>query len=114
MVRITIKAATLIESLVAMIIIVLCLAIATMIYVNVLNSDKQRLRQKAQFMLDEEMLIIKREKHFFDFRKEAGDWTIEQTVVRYENTENLYHLKLLLLDNEGKILFCRNELILKE
>jgi len=114
MVRMKIKGATLIESLIAMVIIALGLTVATMIYVNVLNSDKQRIRQKAQFILDEEMLIIKREKHFFDLRKEIGEWIIEQTVSKYSNTENLYHLKLLLLDKEGKILFCRNELILKE
>lgn len=108
------KAATLMESLIAMVIIVVCLGIGTMIYTNVLNSDKQRLKFKALLMLNKEAAQIKAEKIFFDGEKQVGDYRIKKTIKKFEQTENLYTLALVVLDKDGKIIGSRNELISTE
>ncbi|OFY82803.1 MAG: hypothetical protein A3F72_01585 [Bacteroidetes bacterium RIFCSPLOWO2_12_FULL_35_15] len=105
------KASTLIESLIAMIIIVTCLAIGTMIYANVLASDKQRLQLKAILILNNEAQQTKAEKTFIDSERQLDEWNIKKTVEHYEQTENLYRLTLSLTDKEGKTITTRNELI---
>jgi len=108
------KAATLVEALVAMVIIVLCLGFAVMIYENVLSSDKQLNKQKAIFTLNEAANKSKKEKRYVDEQIQLGEWSIIKTVTKYEQTENLYQLKLALLDSRGKIILTRNELVTKK
>ena len=105
------KASTLMESLIAMVIMVVCLGVATMIYTNVLSSDKQRNQLKAMFLANEEAGKTKAEKNFLDSEIQAGDWIIKKTVAKYEQTENLYKLSLTVLDRNKKIIVTRNELI---
>ena len=107
----TLKAATLMESLIAMIIIVVCFGVATMIYSNVLGSDKQRLQLKAILVLNQEAIETKKEKSFVDMEKQVGDWTIKKTLEKYPETENVYRLELTLSDKDGKVVGKRNELI---
>ena len=108
------KAATLMESLIAMIIIVVCLGVGTMIYSNVLNSDKQRLKFKAILMLNEEAEQIKSHKNFIDGEKQEGEYKIRRSITKKSQTENLYILALVVLNEEGKVLGTRNELIFAE
>lgn len=108
------KAATLMESLIAMIIIVVCFGVATMIYTNVLDSDKQRLQLKAILILNKKAIESKTKKEFLDSEEQAGDWIINKTVEQYSGTENLYQLNLAVKDRNGKIIAIRNELILME
>lgn len=108
------KAATLMESLIAMIIIVVCFGVATMIYTNVLDSDKQRLQLKAILILNKTAIESKAKNEFLDSEEQEGDWTINKTVEKYSGTENLYQLTLAVKDRNGKIIAVRNELILME
>lgn len=105
------KAATLMESLIAMIIIVVCFGIATMIYSNVLDSDKQRLQLKAILVLNEVAIETKNGKTFVDSEKQIGNWVIKKTVEKYPQTENVYTLTLSVIDRNGKTIAIRNELI---
>ena len=107
----TLKAATLMESLIAMIIIVVSFGVATMIYSNVLDSDKQRLQLKAILMLNQEAIETKTEKTFLVMEKPVGDWTLKKTVEKYPQSENIYTLALSISDGNGKTIAARNELI---
>ncbi len=86
------KASTLMESLIAMVIIVVCMGVSAMIYSNVLDSDKQRIQLKAYMLLNTEAIQTKTEKSFIDSEKLVGDWTIKKTVELYPQTENVYKL----------------------
>jgi len=105
------KASTLIESLIAMVIIVVCLVVGTMVYTNVLDSDKQRNRLKAMLMINKEVLEIKSGKNFLDAEKQTGDWTIKTTVEKYDQTDHIYKLSVSIMDQNKKIIALRNELI---
>ncbi len=108
------KAGTLIESLVAMVIIIVCLGVGTMIYSNVLNSDKQRFKFKAILMLNKEAEQIKMEKNFIDVEKMIGDYMIRKIIMKISQSENLYRLSLIVFDKSGKPIGVRNELIFTE
>ncbi|MGZ6539487.1 MAG: hypothetical protein ACXVEB_14005 [Bacteroidia bacterium] len=108
------KAATLIESLVAMVILVVCLGIGTMIYSNVINSDQQLLKLKANLLLEKEVIEIKKEKRFIDGEKQIGEWIMESRFEKYSGTENLSVLSLSIKDESGKLISMHNELIRTE
>lgn len=78
------QASTLLESLISMVLIVVCFSTAVMIYVSVLDNDKQRIKLKALLILDREAIQIKKEKNFLDTEKIIDDCEIKKTVVRYE------------------------------
>ena len=100
------------ESIVAMVVIMVSLGIAMMIYVNVMSSDKQQTRLKIMLILNNEAKQAQLEKNFIDSEKEISNFVIKKEVVLYGGTENLYHLKLTALDKEGKFIASRNELII--
>jgi len=108
------KASTLIESLIAMVLIVLCLGIAMMIYLNVLSSDKQLLKQKAYLLLNNESKRIKNDNNFIEEEKWVDEWKIVKQIVKYNQTENLLCLRLLLIDRNGEVVLERNELIIEK
>lgn len=105
------KASTLVESLIAMIIMVVCLGIGTMIYTNVMDSDKQRNELKAILLVNTEFFKLKTEKIFLDEEKQIGDWTIIRKVEKYDQAENLYKLSVSVIDRNKKVIVLRNELI---
>lgn len=108
------KASTLVESLIAMVILVVCLGIGTMVFTNVLNSDRDRKELHATLLANEEALKIKSEKNFLDAEEKAGDWTLKKTVQKYQETENLFLLSIAVLDKDRKIIVVRRELIIVE
>lgn len=106
------KAGTLIESLIAMVIILICMGIATIIYANVLNSDKHRQELKAMLILNEELAETKKERTFLNQEKEMGEWRLKKSVQFYEQTENVFKLSLSVVDIAGEKIAELNELIL--
>lgn len=108
------KASTLIESLIAMVVLVLCLGIATMIFTNILHSDKDRKELTAAQIADREIIRTKQEKNFLDAEYEVNDLIIKKTVEKYEQTENLFILSLAVLNADRKPVYIHRELILVE
>jgi len=110
----SLKASTLMESLVAMVIIVVSLGVGTMIYSNVLNSDKQVLQLKATCILDQQAAQTKTEKSFLDDEKLLGNWKIKKKVDLYDQTKNLYQLTFSAFDGNGQLIAIRKELIITQ
>ena len=100
------------ESLIAMIVIIICLSISAIIYTNVLDSDKQYLKLKASQLLNQEAITAKSKKEFLDSEILAGDWTIKRKFEVYAQTENLVMMSLTAINSNGVIVVQRNELIL--
>jgi type II secretory pathway pseudopilin PulG len=109
--NICLKASTLVESLIAMVILVLCLGIATMVFANVLNSDRERKQLNAAQIADQEVLRAKQENNFLDAEYEVNRFIVKKTVEKYEQTENLFLLSLTVLDPDRKPVYTRRELI---
>ena len=112
--KLKLKAATLMEALIAMVIIVVSFGVAVMIYSNVLDSDKQYQQLKATLLLNQESILTKREKLFLDGEKIYGEWTIKKVISHYQGIENLYNLEFAVVDKQGKLIAKRNELIIIE
>jgi Tfp pilus assembly protein PilV len=102
------------ESLIAMVILVVCLGIGTMIYTNVLSSDRERKQLHAALLATQEAVATKSGKNYFDAEWQVDDLMIKKTVEKYNETENLFLLSITVLDRDKKIISVRRELILEE
>ncbi|HEX8514821.1 MAG TPA: hypothetical protein VF868_01390 [Bacteroidia bacterium] len=108
------KGATIVESMIAMVIIVASVGITSLIFINVLNSDKQSVLIKAELILDRELIHLKNTKEFIDGETAIGNWIMKKSISRYEHSNNLYALSLLLMDENGRLITKRQELITLE
>ena len=108
---VNLKAATLMEALIALILIMFCFVIGSMIYVNVVKSDNNRQELNANLLLHEITLKTIQEKKFIDEKIENENMTIQKTVTQYKNTNNLNLLTLTASDKKGRILAQHKELM---
>lgn len=111
MAGIKLKAATLMESLVAMVVVLVCCGIAAMIYVNVMNSGNEREKLKAHLLLNETAIKTKSERLFLDEEIKGEFITIRKTVEPYKEQADLSLLVLTALDEAGNIIETRKEII---
>ncbi len=100
------------ESLIAMVILVVCLGIGTMIYTNVLSSDQERKQLHAALLEKEEAARTKSEKNYLDKEYQSGDYTVKKLVEKYEQTEDLFLLSISVLDRDKKLVSIWRELII--
>lgn len=106
------KATTIMEALIAMILIMVCLGIGTMIFVNVLQNDRGRSSLKAMLLLKAESKMLRQKQLFVDGEEKQGEWLIQRTFEKYDNTENVLQMNLKLTDENGKVIAEQNELII--
>lgn len=105
------KASSMLEALVAMVIILGSFVVTCMIYVNVTTSDNNRQKLDAQLLINQMAFKTKQEQNFIDETTETDFLTIEKTVVKYPNTEDLNQLTIRVTDKEGKLIEEYKELL---
>lgn len=108
------KGSTLIESLIAMIIIVLSIGISAMIYSSILSSDKEFIRLKANKLIDVEAIKTKAQKLLIDSEIKINELIIQKKISLYNETENLYCISFVATDVNGNTIATRNELIIND
>lgn len=108
------KASTLMESMVAMVVVMLCFGIASMIYVNVMNSKNKRIELHAHLLLNNIAIQTKKLDLFIDEEIREGEIIITKKVETYKEISGLSWLKLTALDANGKIIATHNALICTE
>jgi Tfp pilus assembly protein PilV len=105
-----VKAATLIEVIVALVIITIIFGVSTMIYVNVLHSSYSHRQFNASLVVKEVCEETLATKRYFDEQADRKNVTITKTVSRYRDMLNIIHLHVEATAGE-QILFSRDMLI---
>jgi Tfp pilus assembly protein PilV len=106
------RGSTIIETLTAMVLTVTVFSIASGIYINIMNSDKNMNSLKA----DELMKLTYQEFKLGIFSEErinSSEVSIEKTVKSYKGIEGILWVKLEVFDRDGKKIGFRNDLIFK-
>jgi hypothetical protein len=106
----TLKGTTLVESLVALVIMTVCFGISSYIYVNVTGSQNDRLRFKAWILLNDVSKNLKDPVVGEDVFKDE-DMTIEKKISKYEDNESTGQLSLKAKDKSGNVLAELNQII---
>ena len=109
--RIKLPAFTLVQSLLAMVIVMFTMGLFTTIYVNVMKSSDHQRRIQTSLLLDKIAMDTKKAKIFLDEEIKADSFTVEKKVAPYGGASNVSVFSLKVLDKNQKLLAERNELI---
>lgn len=113
-VPVRIKASSLIETIVGLMVIVLVFGIAMTVYVNVMKNSTSLAELKASQRLEEIAVETRANKSFFNESFEEEGIKIEKTIGKYQNKEGLILLELLAKDPAERKLAERKEIISEE
>jgi type II secretory pathway pseudopilin PulG len=105
------KAFTIMESMVAMIIIAFSLGTAVMIYVNVMSSSDNVRRKNADLLINEIMDEFGSEKGNLDQKWSTEVFDVEKRIIPYHKAEELDRISVKVFDKNGKELAVGNKLI---
>ncbi len=108
------KASSLLETIVALMVIMIVFGIAMTIYVNVMKNSSSLSEVKASLRLDVLAKESKEKKAFFDEDFEEENIDFEKRVTKYQNKEGLLLLELEARDKTNRILAERKEIIVEE
>jgi len=105
--------ATLLESLVAMVIVLLSFGIALMIYVNVANSNNSPRRLNAYLALTEALVETIEDSAFTDEELKKETLTIVKTVQPYGRSKTLIEIHLEARDLNGQVVAVLSKIVSK-
>lgn len=109
------KGSTLIETLVAMIIVMLAFGIGLMIYLNVIQSSGAQQKLNAQLQINKVAIETKDKNLFVDGEYTLENLKIVKTLRAYSpESERLKLLKIEAFDWNGKKTGERKELVITE
>jgi hypothetical protein len=105
------KAFTIMESLVAMIIIAFSLGTVSMIYVNVMSSGDNVRKKSADLYIDEILGRPQSENMGGDQKWSTETFEVEKRIIPYDKAQGLDRVTVRVSDKNGKLLSCKNKLI---
>ena len=108
------EASSLIETLVAMVILMLSFGMATVLFVQVTKSNVNLQEVKNQAIITNYISKIKRTEAFFNRTERIGDKTIFQQAIPYKNNSSLLFINVELRDVYDSLLSSHKELIYME
>lgn len=103
----------LLESILAMVVVMVCFGVAVMIYNNVITGMRGRLQLQARLVLEQEALNARSANRLLDESRSTDVFTISKTVRPYVGTTSVYLLELTANDKEGRPLATHRELVRK-
>jgi hypothetical protein len=106
------KGFTLIETIVALVLTMVCVGIAFTIILNIERSGNNFKKIQAHLFLLKELNKVKTEKKYLDENIQLDNMRIEKTFTQYENFDKLYEMDLSVFDSEGKRLDEIKQLII--
>lgn len=107
-----IKASSLLETIIALMVIMIVFGIAMTIYVNVMKNSTSLSELKASLKLEELARETKEKKSYFDESFNDESTLIEKKVKKYNDREGLLLLDFQAYDKTNKRLAERKEIIL--
>jgi type II secretory pathway pseudopilin PulG len=109
-----IKAFTLAESLVSLVIILSVFAVGMLIVTNIIRSDNYTQKLQAQSIISEVYTKTMTEKSYYNKQIKSGEWIINRSIRPGRYGQNLRILYIEVLDNQGHVLATIREFILIE
>lgn len=110
-VRGKLKAYTIIEAMIAMILVVISFGIGMSIYANVLQSDRLVSQAAAHQLLQDQLVQTKTEQRYFDEVLIVQGLTVEKSIQPHDDIPELYLLYLRCFDPRKQLLAEAKELI---
>lgn len=107
-----VKGSTLIETLIAVVIILTCFSIAMMFFMKLNQSSFTKQHLKAEQLVKQQLYNSLKTENYIDDNFTEEDFTISQTIEPYKNYPNLFILKVEALNKNNKTLASRKQVII--
>lgn len=107
------EAYVLMESVMAMVIVMICFGVAVMMINNLVAGSGEQLKVTARIRLEQEANEIKKEKRFLDETVSSEEFRIEKQFRPWRNSETVFQMELTAIRPDGKILAKYYELFRK-
>lgn len=105
------QGATLLESIVAMVLLMVCLGIATLVYVNVVGSGNSRQKFHAYVLIHQVAAQARIQRNYLDEEQEMAGITVTKKISKYAGMEKTYTMKITATDLNGEVLAEQKEII---
>jgi hypothetical protein len=105
------KGYVLLESMIAMIIVMMCFGFSVMIYTTVMTGTRSKLKVLARIRMQNEAIKAKKENRLLDETIEYDEFRIEKRIVAFENSEDLLLLNYKAIAPDGILLGQYKEII---
>lgn len=105
---------TLIETIVAMVIIIFCTTLAALIYLNVLSSQNTAQKLRAFYISKEVVLQSVSGKDFLDAAFKKDGLQVDKSCKPYKENSDLICIRVILKDEDGRKLWEQNEIVINE
>lgn len=109
--NIKVKGSTLIETIVAMVIILVCAGIGLTIFTNTTRDFNESLMIKARLKADSLSVETRNNKEFFDASLEINGLQIERTLQQYSKSRTIKILTIRVLNSSGREICNQKELV---
>lgn len=108
-----ISAFSLIEALVAMVIIMISFGIGMMVYFNIIKSEKSQIKLQATINSENIFIETRQLKSYENDEYHYKNHNIIKTVTNYGNSNNLYLVTLNVVDKNQKEVTSFNEIMIE-
>lgn len=109
-IQIKLKGFTIMESIVAMVVLILCFGFASTLMVKVMTSEDQIRKNKAFLIAKEKVQKVKTGKLYIDEVIQVGDFLVETKIDEYRKIQGLIWVSIVVKDGMGKTLCELNQL----
>jgi len=109
-----VRASTLVETIVAMLIITIVFSMAFLIFLNISKNSNNAIKTKAYFLASDILVKTISEKQYFDSDYNFGNVIIKRIVTEYHKNDELFQLNITAFDFKNHKLFEQNKLIIIE
>lgn len=106
-----IQASSLLESLIAMVVIAIVFSLGLMTIESVLNNQKEALLFRVNMAINYEADLAKSQLDIMDDNIMKGDFIIKKEWLDYQNRNGILELRLTAIDENENILTQRKELL---
>lgn len=105
------KGSTLIEVIVAMVIIMTVHAIALAIFINISGNNNNKIKMKAYLKMEEVWIKTVQESSYFDDEYDFDNIIIKKMISPYEQNKRLKVLQFQAFNMNGKLIIEKKQLI---
>ncbi len=106
------KAGTIIESVIAMVIISVVFSISMMVVEMLINNYRLALDYRVRLSLMEVAANTKAQAHFIDRSIDSIDFRIDQKLIPYSTYQDVYILSLEAYDLNDRLILKQRELVI--
>lgn len=94
----------------AMVIILFCSTLATVVYLNVLQSQNTAQKLKAYYLAEEILQETVKKKNYLDLNLQSGEFMLDKSCKPYKGAE-LLELTIVIRNADGRLLWEQRQVV---